>query len=181
MNTPFSWHSPIGRTPYLLQSIAPALMFAVALIAMQLSLASTLPPYLGPLFALIAYVILLVAASSNPLVVPLGGSTLALLVSGFPNLLLPKLSIATGISLALLCFAIMVACLLRLIALTLRRCRDAGTQASSAFALSASLYVGGVVLAFGLRGHDEAVAIYILCALLPVALQCWLLLKPTCK
>ncbi len=181
MNNPFSWHSPIGRTPYLLQSIAPAVIFSVALIAMQMSLASTLPSYLGPLFALIALAIILVAASTNPLVVPLGGSTLALLESCFPNLLLPKLPLETGIFLALLCLTIEVVCILRLIALTMCRRRDAGIQEYTDFALPFVLYLGGMVLACGLLAYGETATVLISCLVLPVAIHSRLLLKPTSK
>ncbi len=181
MNNPFSSHAPMSRRCYLLQSIAPAVIFSASLIAMQLLLASTLPMFLGPLFALIALVIILVAASTNPLVVPLGGSTFAFLAYSFPNLTLPKLPMATGVTLALLCLAIVVTCTLYLTALTMRRRRDASTQEYTDFALPAVLYVGGMILACTLLPYGEPITIVIACLFLPVAIHCRLLLKPTSK
>ncbi len=181
MNNPFSWRAPMGRGSYLLQSIMPAVIFAVALIAMQLALAAVLPTFLGPLSALIALAIILVAASANPLVLPLGGSSFALLVYGFPNLMMPKLPMETGILLALLCFALAVGCILRLLALTMRRRRDAGTQAYTDFALPAVLYAVGIVLSFALLAVGETATIFAACFFPPVAIHCKLLLKQSCK
>ncbi len=179
MNHPFSHSGTLSRRNYLVHSSVAALIFVLALVAMQCTLAATLSPFLGPLFALIALAIICVACASSPLVMPLGSSLLALLATSAPDMILPRLTQGTGLPLALLFFFVVVASLLRLMALTTQRRREAGKKACPAFALPAVFYVGGIALACGLLSiAGEGWAIFMACCLPAWALQLWLLLRP---
>ncbi len=173
MNSLFSPSGTMARGSYLAHSLVAALATVAGIVAMNYALSLALPAYLGPLFFLVTMAFILIAAAASPLILPLLVAGYILLHSASLCLWQPG---ALDIPLALLSFAVAVAGILRLFALAVRRRRDAGKSALSAFALPGGLYVGAAALGMGLMEHGIFALLFFP---LPIAVQCLMLFQPS--
>ncbi len=177
-----SFRAPLSCRAWLGHGAAASLIFVVALTAMQISLAAFLPPWMGPLFAMIFLVVALIASSASPMVVLIFILGYQAAAYGLEGARIPDCSSAIGAPLAIFFALVALVFCLRLIALAVRRRHDAGAMSSWVlfvfFLLYGALFCLSVEHDMAGDDAEEPVILWGISALL-IFLHVILFLRPT--
>ncbi len=177
----FRWSSPLPRRVFLCGSAAAAFLFLILHFLCTLLPMECLEHEYAFYLILLWGLMFFLAVTCSPFVLLffyaglLGLNILAPLLPPLPEL---ECSAAAAIPVTLLVFTLSILCLLHLIALALRRRRDAGKSALNFFAFSALSMALGFAMLMETSFSPPALH-FLLCFLLPLLLQFGMLLRPS--